>query len=248
MNSKPVALVTGSANRVGRALALALAKSGYDVAVHYHRSREAAQETCAEIKALGRRACILSADLRVASEAAQLITSAKEQLGVVTCLVNNASVFHKDTLSSFSEKNWNEHFAVHALTPLSLIQSFTAQLPKEQQGNVVNILDGMWGWSMSSSFLTYTLSKMTLWNLTALLARELAPNIRINAIAPGSTIPGVQDKPDTFDKIRNYVPLKRNSAPDEVSAALLYLLGAPSVTGQVIELGGGARTPHHAFE
>jgi NAD(P)-dependent dehydrogenase (short-subunit alcohol dehydrogenase family) len=247
MRKNPVALITGSSNRVGREIALCLADKGYDIAVHYNASDDAAKETQKRIESLGRKAICVQADLKSTSRIASLYLDIHNTLGPVSCLINNASIFYKDTLSSFSESTLSDHFAIHAIAPLFLIQSFALQLPKETPGNVINLLDGMWGWSMSPSFLTYSLSKMTLWNITTLLARELAPHIRINAIAPGSTIPGIQDKEDTFEKIKQYVPLKRNSSPEEVCNALRYLLEAPSVTGQVIELGGGSQTLKNAF-
>ena len=242
------AFITGSSARVGRAIAFHLAKLGFDIALHYRTSKEAAEETASTIRAMGRRAALVQGDLTDAKRTAALIQEVGKALGGITCLINNASLFEKDVLDNFTHETMDAHFAVHAEAPLQLIRDFVNQLPKGATGNIINLTDGMIGWSMSDTFLTYTLSKMTLWNITQLLARELAPRIRINAIAPGPTIPGAQDKPEPFSKLEKILPLKHVSNPQEVCDAVEYILKAQSVTGQMIQLGGGIHTLTSLYE
>lgn len=237
-----VAFITGSSDRIGKAIALHLAGLGYDIALHYRRSEHAAEDTAATIRAMGRHAVLVQGDLTDPTRTASLISDVKKTLGQITCLINNASLFEKDALKNFTHENFTAHFAVHAEAPLRLISEFVNQLPNSLAGNVINITDGMNGWSMSDKFLTYSLSKMALGNITQLLARSLAPRVRINTIAPGPTIPGTQDSPDTFSKLEKILPLARVSSPEEVCAAIDYLLSAHSVTGQSIQLSGGIHT------
>lgn len=238
-NSTKTAFITGSSARIGKAIALHLAAQGYDIALHYRSSPAAAEETASTIRAMGRHAVLVQGDLTDLTRTQTMLSDAKKALGTITCLINNASVFEKDSLFDFSPENFQAHFTVHAQAPLILIREFVKQLPPHPVGNIINLTDGMHGWSVSDKFLTYSLSKMALTNLTQLLARELAPRVRINAIAPGPTLPGTQDKPETFSKLEKIIPLKHVSNPQEVCDTVSYLLGAESVTGQIINLSGG---------
>ncbi len=243
------AFITGGSARIGKAIALHLAAGGYDIALHYRSSEKAAQETANTIRAMGRHAVLVQGDLTHAHRTAALIADAGKTLGPITCLINNASIFEKDTLGDFTTEKFNAHFAVHAHAPLQLIRDFARQLPPQQNGNIINLTDGMSGWSMSDKFLTYSLSKMTLANITQLLARDLAARrIRINTIAPGPTLPGPQDTQETFSKLEKILPLKHASSPQEVCDAISYLLKADSVTGQTIQLSGGIHTLQSLYE
>jgi NAD(P)-dependent dehydrogenase (short-subunit alcohol dehydrogenase family) len=236
----PVALITGAARRVGRSIALALAERGYDIVIHYHRSEESARALVGEIEAYGRRAVAIAAHLEVPAQIDALVPRATELLGApLTLLVNNASHFARDTLADASYEGFLSHQQVNLYAPMALSQAFAAQLPASAAGQIINLSDGVYGWSMSPHFLTYSLSKFGLLSLTELLASSLAPKIRVNAIALGPTLPGVMDTPGTFEKLARLAPLKRVSAPEEVVAAMDYLLTAPSVTGQVLYLSGG---------
>lgn len=247
--SQPIALITGAGKRIGRALALHLAQRGWHLAVHYHRSRSEAAALVAEVETLGGRCVMLQADLENVAEVQTLLPRAKESLGEVTLLINNAALFARDSLETLSPETWQRHQSVNQLAPLLLTQGFVRQLPAECQGHVVNLLDGNWGWSLSPDFLSYTVSKEGLRFLTEFLAPQLAPRIRINGIALGSTLPGQEDKSDTFAKIAASSPLQRTTTLKDVFAALDYLLTADSVTGHVIEIAGGLhlRLPHHVL-
>lgn len=239
MASSPVALITGAARRVGRSIALALAERGYDIVIHYHRSEEAAMALVGEIEAYGRRAIAIAAHLEIPSQVEALLPRASEELGPITLLVNNASRFTRDTLESTDYDTFLTHQQVNLYAPLALSQAFARQCPDDANSQIINLSDGVYGWSMSPHFLTYSLSKFGLVSLTELLAASLAPQIRVNAIALGPTLPGVMDTPGSFEKLATLAPLKRVSSPEEVIAAMDYLLSAPSVTGQVLYLSAG---------
>jgi len=238
MAKRKTVLITGGAVRVGQAIALALAKRGFDVVIHTHTSKKAADALAKRIRRMKRKAYVVMADLSDPVAVAGIIPSLTEKGVTLDCLINNAAQFNKDTLASLTPESWRCHMDVNVFAPLQLIRDFVAQY-KGKDGNIINITDGMMGWSVSPTFLSYGLSKMTLANATQMLARELAPRIRINAVAPGPTLPGMQDKKDTFAKLEKIIPLTRTSTPAEVCDAIAYILQAPSLTGQIIALSGG---------
>lgn len=232
------ALVTGSAHRVGRAIALALAGAGWNVAVHYGTSADAAERTAGDIRELGVEAATLSADLADETEVESLIARTGERLGPVGLLVNNASVFERDTLATATRDSWDRHMNPNLRAPLVLMQQFAALLPAENDGVVVNIIDQR-VWNLTDDFLSYTLSKVGLWGLTRTLALELAPRIRVNGVGPGPILPSVHQDQDRFDAQARAMPLEHGADPDEVADAVVFLAGARSVTGQMIAVDGG---------
>lgn len=233
-----VALVTGAAKRIGRAIACDLAAQGWDIALHHHRSADEAERAAQEIRALGRRAVTLAADLADSAEAAKLIGRAAGALGAIGCLVNNASVFEYDTPQTATRENWEMHLAVNLTTPFFLIQAFSAALPREAGGVVVNLLDQR-VWNPTPHFASYTVSKIGLWALTQTCALALAPRIRVNAIGPGPTLPSARQSEAQFREQWRNMPLGRPTGLDEISAALRFILATPSMTGQMIALDGG---------
>lgn len=233
-------LITGAAVRIGREIALSLAASGFDVVIHYHRSKKQALALAAAIEKKGRKAYTVQADLQKPETVKSLFNTLAKAKVRVDCLINNAAAFEKDTLATLTPEGWRHHIAVNLLSPLLLIQQFAAQY-KGREGNVINITDGIAGWSVSAGFLSYSLSKMGLENAASLLASELAPYIRINTIAPGPTLEGTQDKKDTFDKLKKLIPLARTTSPKEICDTVCYILATPSLTGQVISLSGGLK-------
>ena len=233
--------ITGGAVRIGRDLALAFARDGWDVAIHCHRSRGEAEALACDIAAMGHKAAAVQADLRDANRLPGLIAEAAGHLGPLRCLVNNAAAFEKDSLKTLSAESWQAHMQVNLLAPLLLSRAFAEQCPEDKEGNIVNILDSCYGWSLSPNFLSYTLSKTGLHTATRLLAESLAPHIRVNGIAPGPTLPGKQDKPDTFNKLAHAIPLKHTSSTDDICNAMRMILSTTSMTGQVIALSGGLR-------
>ncbi len=251
-----IALVTGAGARLGRALAIRAAEAGHDVAVHYATSKEGAEETAAAIRAAGRRAEVLRADLLDTEAASALLPRAAEALGgPVTCLVNNASIFEHDDIATATPESWHRHMGSNLLAPLLLIQEMATQglAPREgadgepeATGLVVNMIDQRVR-KLTPHFVTYTLAKSGLWTLTRTMAQGLAPAIRVNAIAPGPTLRGHRQSEAHFAAQRAGTVLRRGADAGDVTAALSYLLDARAVTGQMIAVDGGQhlgwRTP-----
>ena len=233
------ALVTGAGQRIGRALALALAEDGYAVAVHYHASRNDAAAVVAAIRETGGRAAAVAADLADEEAVAALLPRAVAALGgPIGVLVNNASVFADDTVESATRESWERHFAVNLRAPFVLIQEFARQLPPDVSGVVVNLLDER-VWCPTPFFVSYTVTKSALWTLTQTMALALAPRIRVNGIGPGPTLPSPRQTPEQFARQCAILPLRRGTSPEEIAAALRFILAAPALTGQMIALDGG---------
>ena len=242
------ALVTGAAHRLGRAMALALAENGMDVAIHCNASEETAQELAETIRSRGCNATVLKADLTREEEVQLLISRAAEALGgPLTCLVNNASAFEYDNIRTASRESWDLHMEANLRAPFVLTQDFAAQAPDpdmdardepKARALVVNILDQRVH-KLTPEFMSYTISKMGLWAFTQTAARALAPKIRVNAIGPGPTLQGARQSRAHFQNQRDNTVLQRGSNPEDVTGALLYFLSAPSVTGQLICTDGG---------
>jgi NAD(P)-dependent dehydrogenase (short-subunit alcohol dehydrogenase family) len=232
------ALVTGAAKRLGRSIALALADHGWDVAVHCHRSKDEAEATAAEIRRRGRRAAVVQADLGRESAVETVIPQVRAALGPVTCLVNNASVFEMDRIDTVTRDSWDRHIETGLRAPLVLSQALARQLPEGSDGNIVNMLDQR-VWKLTPYFLSYTVAKMGLWTLTRTLALALAPRIRVNGIGPGPTMPSPRQSAEQFDAQSAAVPLGHGATPEEIAAAVIFILSSPSMTGQMIALDGG---------
>lgn len=237
-SSSRVALVTGGAKRLGRAIALRLASGGWDVAIHYHHSQNEAEATAAEIRALGSRATLLQADLGQEEQVETLIPAAQRDLGLVTCLINNASVFEMDKVDTVTRESWDRHIETNLRAPFVLSQSMARALPQGESGNIVNMLDQR-VWKLTPYFMSYTVAKMGLWTLTRTMALALAPNIRVNAIGPGPTLPSPRQSPEHFAAQSAAMPLGHGATPEEIAETVLYILGASSMTGQMIALDGG---------
>lgn len=242
------ALVTGAGKRLGRAMALKLAAEGHDVAVHFDRSAQEAEEVADQIRSMGREAITLQADLLSPDKTADLLPAASQGLGgPVTCLVNNASIFEQDQLISATTTSWDRHFDSNLRAPFILTQAMARQnLPVQLDhtgeprawGLVVNMIDQRVR-NLSPDFMTYTLAKSALWTLTQTAAQALAPQIRVNAIGPGPTLANQHQSKDDFARQRAATVLQRGVNPEDITAALGYLLAAPAVTGQLICVDGG---------
>jgi len=232
------ALVTGGARRIGQALALALAGDGFAVAVHHRNSHAAAEDLVALIRNKGGAAVALAADLGDEAAVRTLLSRAEQALGPIGCLVNNAGVFVNDTVETATRASWELHLAVNLRAPFLLIQDFATRLPKSAGGVVVNLLDQR-VWSLTPYFVSYTLSKAGLWTLTQTMALALAPRIRVNGIGPGPALPSPRQSAEEFARQCATMPLRRGTSPQEIAAALRFILSAPAVTGQMIALDGG---------
>lgn len=232
------ALVTGGAKRLGRAMALVLADAGFDVAIHYGSSTAEAAETAEEIRARGRRATTLRADLAREDEVVALLPAGTAAIGPIGVLVNNASVFERDEWHDATRESWDAHLEPNLRAPFVLSQAMAKALPAGAEGVVVNMLDQR-VWSLTPHFTSYTVSKAALWTLTQTLALALAPRIRVNGIGPGPALPSPRQTPEQFARQCASVPLGRGTSPEEVARALLAILSLPSMTGQMIALDGG---------
>lgn len=233
-----VALVTGAARRIGRAIALDLARAGFAVAVHHSRSGPEAEAVVAAIVAEGGRAMAIAADLAREDEVAGLLDRVAAELGPVGVLVNNASTFERDGALDATRASWDFHMEVNLRAPFVLTQALARHLPAAAEAVVVNLIDQR-VWNLTPHFTTYTLSKAGLWTLTQTLALALAPRIRVVAIGPGPALPSVRQSAESFAVQASSLPLNRGTGPDEICATLRFLLSTPSITGQMIALDGG---------
>ncbi len=233
-----VALVTGGAVRIGRTLALALAGRGARVAIHYGSSADAAAMTVAAIHDLGGHAEAFQADLRDHASAGDLIDKAAQRMGRLDLLINSAATFTRAEIAETTESLWDSHFSVNLKAPFFLAQAFARHLGTERAGQIVNIAD----WRAvrpDPRCLAYSLTKAGIVAMTKGLALALAPNIRVNAIAPGAILPPPGRDESYLQQLGESLPLRRHGSPGDVAAALLYLATAQFVTGQVLFVDGG---------
>lgn len=235
-----VALVTGAARRIGRAVALALAEAGFDLALHYNRSGAEARALAAEIAARGRRAVTLPARLDDPRAAGELVRRCVDALGPPGVLVNNASRFLSDHDRGFDPALWRAQLAVDLDAPVALALALAEALPEDAGGLVVNLLDARI-LAPTDRFLAYTVAKAGLWAATRVLARRLAPRVRVCAIAPDLVLPAEDSDAGAFRRLVAASPLGRPTAPEEVAGAVRFLLATPSATGLLITLDSGRR-------
>jgi NAD(P)-dependent dehydrogenase (short-subunit alcohol dehydrogenase family) len=231
-------LITGAAKRLGRAIALDLADHGWSVALHYNGSVAEAEETVAALHKRGVHAAALNADLSMEDDSQRLVDRAHEAVGPLTALVNNASVFEKDTIHTMTRASWDKHMEVNLRAPLVLSQLFSEQLPKDAEGAIVNITDQRL-FKPTPQFLSYGVSKAGLHWLTTTLAQALAPHIRVNAVAPGPTLRNPRQSEAQFNRQVTSTILGRGATPADIAAATRYLIEAHSITGETIVVDGG---------
>ncbi len=239
------ALITGAGRRIGRAIALALSHAGYAVVLHANSSRAEAEKLAAEIVSAGGRAAVVLADL-TQHDAVRGLVPAAGAFGALTLLVNNAGVFEPDEIETLDRARLERALAVNLMAPLFLAQAFAAQAPKDAGASIVNIVDQR-VFKPTPRFFSYTLSKSALHGATTTLAQGLAPHVRVNAVAPGPTLPSPRQSEAQFAAQVVSLPLERGPAPEEIAAAVLYLAQAGSVTGVTLAVDGGQhlawRTP-----
>ena len=232
------ALVTGAAKRIGRAIAIALANAGYDIGVHFGRSHDDALALVRELETLGVKAQAIQGDLSDVANVAGLIDRAREALGPIDVLVNNASVFADDRARSLTLDSWQTHMDTNLLAPVLLSQAFAAQPDLREGASIINMIDQR-VLKPSPPFFSYSMSKAGLWHATRTLAQALAPHIRVNAVGPGPTLKSIHQSEADFAREARSTLLQKPTSPDEVAAAVIYLLSAPSVTGQMICVDSG---------
>jgi NAD(P)-dependent dehydrogenase (short-subunit alcohol dehydrogenase family) len=232
----PAALVTGGALRIGRAIVLALARVGYAVAIHANRSRADAEALRGKIDNRGGRAGVVTADLADHDAVMGLVPAAAAAVGPLTLLVNNASAFEPDRIRDLDRHRFDRQIAVNLRAPVFLAQAFAAQAPAG--GSIVNVLDQR-VYRPIPGFLSYGLSKSALYVATTMLAQGLAPHVRVNAVAPGPTLPNVWHGEDAFARRSAAMPLGHGPSPEEIADAVLFLASAKSITGETIAVDGG---------
>lgn len=255
VTARGVALVTGAGQRLGRAIALALAADGWDIGVHYRESADGAAQTVADITALGRRAVALQASLDDAPQCRQLVGRLADALGPVTGLVNSASRFDFDSIHSLTPQSFAAHLGPNLLAPLLLSQALLAQLPGRADAGpstaatstapastpavIVNLLDQKL-FNLNPDFLSYTLSKAALQAATTMLAQAMAPHVRVVGVAPGLTLPSyLQSDTDFAHAHRTLSPLGASSTAEDVAATVVFAMKTRSITGTTLLVDGG---------
>lgn len=239
------ALITGAGQRLGRAVAVELARAGWGVVIHYRRSAAEAEQVAQDARALGASAVTVGADLVEAAERHALISRAIEAAGAPqSALVNCAAMFEHDTIDSFDQATFERHMALNAFTPALLAREFAEALPEDARGCVVNFLDFKLANPYADHF-SYTLSKDALAGATELLARALAPRVRVNAVAPGYVLAAPGQSEADFQRLHADTPLKMGPSPGHVAHAVRFLLENDVVTGQTLYVDAGRRFVSH---
>jgi len=236
-------LITGAGKRIGRALAEALAADGWAIAAHYAGSKTEAEQLVADIERQGGQAVALQADLRDAMAVETLVPQATAALGPLTALINNASTFERDTAHTLTAETWDTHINANLRAPALLMRDFANQPALQDSSvsdaNIINITDQRVD-RLTPDFASYTVSKTGLATLTETFAMALAPqHIRVNAIAPGPTLPNPRQDQAEFDKQGRLVPLGHGATPDDIVAAARYILSARAMTGRTLTQDGG---------
>ncbi len=241
--TKPLALVTGGAHRLGKAFALALARMGYDLLLHYNSAEEQAQQTKAEIESLGVKAYLVQADLTQPDQIQAIFTTLESRFSTFNfqpsnfnLLINSAAIMPVGNPRDLELQDWDSALDLNLRAPFLLSQQAAKRMTSG--GLIVNISDiaAQKAWSR---YVSYTVSKAALESMTKLLARSFAPNIRVNAIAPGLVLPSDVVTPEEWDKLVSRLPLKRAATLDEVTSALEFLVNNQYITGQTIVVDGG---------
>jgi NAD(P)-dependent dehydrogenase (short-subunit alcohol dehydrogenase family) len=234
----PVALVTGGARRIGRAIVEDLGDHGWSVAVHCNQSRAEAEGLAAAIREKGGHATVVTGDFADPATPARIVGDAAAALGPLSLLVNNASIFEFDRLGSLDRALWDRQLAINLTAPVFLAEAFARQFPDGIEGNIVNLLDQS-VWRPTPTNFSYEVSKSGLAAATYMLAQALAPRVRVNGIAPGPALPSVRQTEEGYRRLVDTVPLRRPPDLTEFGRTIRYIVETRSITGQVIALDGG---------
>ena len=243
-SSRPVVLVTGAAKRLGRAIALDLARHGYDVAVHYRRSAAEALATVAELQATGAQAHPFAADLSDEAACRALVPAVAAHFGHLDAVVNSASTFEYDDPASFSVASMEVHWRANTAPAVLLAQALHAHRGDDSgdgtgpAGCVVNLIDQKL-WNPNPDYFSYTLSKAALQAATVMLAQALAPHLRVCGVAPGVTLVSGPMSASEFAAAHRMTPLQRSSTPDDIARAVRFLIESPAITGTTLLVDGG---------
>ncbi|MEE2761772.1 MAG: SDR family oxidoreductase [Pseudomonadota bacterium] len=230
--------ISGAARRIGCVIAQGLAQDGWTIAVHYHQSKVDAEAVAAEITGRGGRASTFEADLTDEAATRRVMAAVADELGPITCLVNNASLFEEDGPDTTDSSIWDRHMEVNLRAPFVLGQELVRLLPGGKSANIINLIDQRVA-NLTPFFTSYTLSKSALWTLTQTQAMALAPRVRVNAISPGPTLQSKRQTEDQFERQYKATPLERAVGTWEISDAVRFILATSSMTGQMITLDAG---------
>lgn len=236
-----VVLITGSAKRLGREIALTFARAGWDVAIHYNTSRDDARQTTQDITSLGVRCTAAQGDLADSNAVTTIFDHCASELGQVDVVVNNASLFEYDTPATFSNASLQAHILPNLAAPLLLTQKLAAHLDgrgEHARGAVINLLDQKL-WGFNPDFFSYTLSKAALQAATTMMAQAYAPRVRVVGVAPGLTLPSHLQTPADFERTHALSPLGKASSPEDIARTILFAAETPSITGTSIVVDGG---------
>jgi pteridine reductase len=233
-----VAVVTGAGVRLGHAIAWALAQQGYDLVLHCRSSKQEANALAADIRKLGRQAKVLQADLGKGPAVLNFARAAERAFGRVDLLINSAAIFWPTPLERLNEKELDSFLNVNLKGPYLLCSELGRAMKKRGSGAIINMacISGLRAWK---NFVPYSISKAGVVSLTQGMAKVLAPEVRVNAIAPGAVLPPEDMTADELKQLRERVPLKKLGSPEEIVKAVLYLSQANFVTGQILCVDGG---------
>ena len=231
-------LITGAATRVGKAIALHFAERGWNIALHYFRSSSKAKKLKKIIEQNWVKVVLIKADLKNPKQTEKIIPLAKKKLGTIDCLINNAALFEKDDITNFTTKSWNDHLNINLLAPTILTKQFAKQASKKTISNIINIIDQRI-FNLTPFFMSYTISKSGLQTLTKTMAMRLAPNIKVNAIAPGPTIKSKRQTDRHFKNQVRSTLLKKSVRSEDICDTVEFLINNDSVTGQIITVDSG---------
>jgi NAD(P)-dependent dehydrogenase (short-subunit alcohol dehydrogenase family) len=236
-------LVTGAARRIGREIALELARAGFDIGLHCHAANADSENTSAEIRALGSKVVVLEAELGDETEVLALVPRLIVALGPLRAVVNNASLFDFDDAASFGNERLQQHMRINLGAPVLLAQALHAHTPDGVAGEpvlpcVVNIIDNK-VWNPNPDFFSYSCSKFALEGATRMLAQALAPRVRVVGVAPGVTLLSGDMSAASFDEAHKMTPLRRSSTPADIARAVRFAIESPAITGTTIMVDGG---------
>ncbi len=235
-----VALVTGAGQRLGKEIALGLGRLGADVAVHYFGSQKGADETVAQIKVDGNRAVAFKADLTQVDAIAQLVTAVKTQVGQIDILINSAAIYLRADFLQTSADTLERQWSLNSRAPYLLTQAVAAGMKARGQGDVVNVLDVAGAVNAWRHYSAYCMTKAALASLTVCLSLELAPQIRVNAVAPGTVLPPADLTPLMLEQLKGRIPQQRFGSPQDIVDTIGFLVSGPRfITGQIIAVDGG---------
>ena len=236
MEAKKI-IITGGATRIGSAIAKSLAGYDVDIVIHFNKSRKSALQLKMKLEEIGTKVFLIKADLSNVNQVKKIVPFAYKKMRGLDCLINNASLFEKDDLENFNDKSFSKHIDINLKAPAFLIKDFKKYV-RNKEANIINIIDQR-VFKLTPYFFSYTISKTGLYTLTKTSAMSLAPNIRVNGIAPGPTIKNKRQSAKHFKKQYMATPLKRQVDVEQICNAVDFFIKNRSITGQVISVDSG---------